>query len=293
MGAGIAVTFGLAGVPTTVVVRRAAAVEEATTRIQGRLDAHVRLGLRGEDAAAAAQDAIEVRLGPGGGPYDVVVESIAEDAAAKRELLSRAEAELAGDGLLCTNTSSLAVAELAAVLARPERFAAWHWFNPGDLVEAVELVPGPRTAPETIERLAEWSRTLGKTPIVLRRDVEGFVANRLQYALLREAYALVAGGVCTVADVDAAVTAGLGPRWAVVGPFAAMDLAGLDVHLAVARALFPRLACERAAPELLEETGRGGALGAERGAGLRGEYTPEEAAALVELRDACLARRFA
>src|SRR2546428_51889 len=83
------VPSGRAGAPTTVVARRAAAVDEATARIQGRLDAHVRLGLRGEDAAAAAQDAIEVRLGPGGGPYDVVVESIAEDAAAKRELLSR------------------------------------------------------------------------------------------------------------------------------------------------------------------------------------------------------------
>jgi 3-hydroxybutyryl-CoA dehydrogenase len=291
MGAGIATTFALAGVSTTVIVRRAEALQEASERIGARLQAHVSLGLVDAEALADARRRIEMRVGLGGGPYDVVCESIAEDAAAKRDVLSRAETALAEDGVLSTNTSSLSLSDLAAAVSDPGRFAGWHWFHPADLVELVEIVPGPGTRDVTLELLAGWSRSLGKTPVVLAREVEGFVGNRLQYALLREAYALVADGVCTVADVDAAVTAGLGPRWAAVGPFASMDLAGLELHAAVVEALFPHLSRDQAVPELLTAAVGKGALGADSGAGLRGTYTAEEAAAQVEVRDRSLAAR--
>ena len=282
MGAGIAAVLALAGDETTVVVRREAAVEEAHERIRARLDAHARLGLVPPRAAAEAASLVEGRLGLGGGPYDLVVESIDEDATAKRDVLSRAEDELEDDGLLCTNTSSLALAELAPALADPGRFAGWHWFNPPDLVELVEVVPGPQTRPETLERLVEWTRALGKTPVVLARDIDGFVANRLQYALLREAYALVEAGVCSTADVDAVVSRGLGARWAAIGPFEAMDLAGLDVHAAVTRALFPKLSRSTEVPQLLEKV---------RASGDRLAGGATSAADLVERRDRTLAAR--
>ena len=291
MGAGIATAFALAGVPTTVVVRRASAIEETRDRVGRRLDAHLRLGLADVETTTAAERRIETRRGPEDGLYQVVVESIAEDAQAKREVLGRAEAVLAEDGVLCTNTSSLPLAELAVAVQDPGRLAGWHWFHPADLMELVEVVPASGTRSSTVERLAAWSRALGKTPVVLARDSRGFVANRLQYALLREAYALVAEGVCAVGDVDVAVTCGLGARWAAVGPFASMDLAGLDVHSAVARRLFPILSREVEVPELLEAAIRNGALGAAKGAGLRGRYTPEQAAALVQVRDRSLAAR--
>ena len=143
--------------------------------------------------------------------------------------------------MLATTTSSLPLAELASALTAPERFAGWHFFHPADLMSLVEIVPGERTDPAVLARLRTWSEHLGRRPIVLRRDVPGFVANRLQYALLREAYALVESGVCALPDVDVAVTAGLGARWAALGPFETMDLAGLEVHAAVAAALFPLL----------------------------------------------------
>jgi len=98
--------------------------------------------------------------------------------------------------------------------------------------------------------------------------VPGFVANRLQYALMREAWALVEAGVCSHADLDRVLTRGLGARWAAIGPFQTVDLAGLDVHLAVAENLFPELANERAAPRLLAETVADGALGTKSGRGL-------------------------
>jgi 3-hydroxybutyryl-CoA dehydrogenase len=291
MGVGIAVALALAGVPTTVVLRRAEAVTETARRVAARLDDHRRLGLVREDDVGPARALIETRLGLAAGPYDVIVESVAEDLGAKRALLARAEAFAGAGGVLCSNTSSLSVSELAGDLEDQGRVAGWHWFHPADLMELVEVVPGARTAAATLDRLAEWSRSLGKTPVVLARDTPGFVGNRLQSALLREAYALVADGVCAVEDVDAAVTAGLGPRWSAVGPFASADLAGLAVHATVVRELFPTLARDRDVPLLLERTIRDGASGAEHGAGLRGAYRPDEAAALVEKRDQALAAR--
>jgi len=104
--------------------------------------------------------------------------------------------------------------------------------------------------------------------VVVRRDIPGFVVNRLQYALLREAYSLVDSGVCSFADVDRAVTYGLGARWAAIGPFETMDLAGLDVHAAVAANLWPELANTREPSETIAKT-------LERGGSLRGDTAPD------------------
>ncbi len=291
MGAGIAVALALAGVPTTVFLRRAEAVPETDRRIAQRLETHRRLFLADREEAAAARARIATRLDYAGGPYEVAIETVAEDLAAKREVLRRAEALVGDGGVVCTNTSSLPIGQLTAGLEDASRLVGWHWFHPADLMELVEVVPGPRTRGATVERVAAWSRALGKTPVLLDRDMPGFVANRLQYALLREAYSLVDAGICSVADVDAAVTAGLGPRWSAVGPFASMDLAGLSVHAAVVRALFPTLSQDHEVPRLLETTLRGGGSGADHGAGLCGAYTSEHAAALAERRDQTLAAR--
>jgi 3-hydroxybutyryl-CoA dehydrogenase len=219
---------------------------------------------------------------------DLVIETITEDLAAKVALLGHVAALARPDAILTTNTSSVDLAALAAAVARPERFAGLHWFNPADLVELVEIVPAPETSTATTDTLRAWMHSLGKSPVVLQAAIPGFVANRLQYALLREAYALVAAGVCTWADVDLAVTGGLGPRWAAIGPFQSMDLAGLDVHLAVARALFPTLAADPDPPALLAELVAAGRLGSKSGAGLLGDYPPERREALAAHRDAML-----
>jgi 3-hydroxybutyryl-CoA dehydrogenase len=136
--------------------------------------------------------------------------------------------------------------------------------------------------------LEAWSSELGKRPIVLHVDTPGFVANRLQYALLREGYALVEAGVCRLEDVDLAVTAGLGARWAALGPFQTMDLAGLDVHASVAGALFPELSNATEVPATLTDARTAGAGGAKAGRGLLGAYPRERLAALEERRDRCL-----
>jgi 3-hydroxybutyryl-CoA dehydrogenase len=272
MGAGIARVFADAGATVRLCARREASLEAA----HGRLgDAADRVLL-----TTAADEALE--------GADLVVETISEEAEPKRALLARAE-ELASPGaILTTNTSSLPLGELGAALSRPERFAGLHWLNPPELVEVVEVVGAEQTAPETVETLAGWMPELGKAPVVVRRDIPGFVVNRLQYALLREAYALVDSGVCSFADVDRAVTHGLGARWAAIGPFETMDLAGLDVHASVAANLWPELANASEPPPSIARILETGATGVRGGRGLRGNYTPEDAAALAARRDRVL-----
>jgi 3-hydroxybutyryl-CoA dehydrogenase len=289
MGAGITTALAIAKVPTTVVVRRPEAVEEARARVTARLEAHLELGLIDRQTASAAEEVIEVRGAGDGGPYDLVVECVSEDVATKRALLERIEPALAVDGVLTTTTSSLRVDDLASALVDSTRFLAWHWFHPADLVPLVEIVPGARTRPDVAQQVREWSLTLGKAPLGLRHDVPGFVANRLQYALLREAYALVVAGVCTPKDVDLAVTAALGLRWSAIGPFSLMDLAGLDVHAAAAETLFPELDQSTRLPELLVELRRNGALGVKNGRGLLGRYSQAAIQSVVNRRDRVLA----
>lgn len=284
MGAGIAACLVAADVDTVVLVRReevVAAVRAEVTRRAARL--------AGDPATAARLDArLTVVTGEPGGPFALAVESVTEDVDAKRAVLARAEAVVAQDGILATNTSSLRLADLAGGLGRPGQFAGWHWFNPAELIPLTEVVGGPGTAPATLRRLAELAAALGKQPVTVRKDVPGFVANRLQYALLREAYALVEAGVCDIADVDQVVVSGLGARWAAIGPFAASDVAGLDVHEAVAEQLFPHLSTAAGVPELLRQARASGATGVKGGRGLRGAYPPEAAERLAEHRDAIL-----
>jgi 3-hydroxybutyryl-CoA dehydrogenase len=223
MGAGIARIFADGGASVRLTARREESLEAARKRTG--------------EAVAMTTDLDEALTGA-----DLVVETIVEEVGPKRAVLARAEELAAPDAILTTNTSSLSVDEVGGELRRPERFAGLHFLNPPELVQVVEIVGGARTAPDTLGTLRGWMEELGKAPVVVRLDLPGFVVNRLQYALLREAYALVDAGVCSFEDVDRAVTAGLGARWAAIGPFQTMDLAGLDVHAAVAENLWPELA---------------------------------------------------
>ena len=272
MGAGIARVFADAGVSVRLSSRRESSLDAARGRL-GDAATRMRLTTSADEALAGAE---------------LVVETIVEEPEPKRVLLARAEEIASPEAILTTNTSSLSLAALAGALRRPERFAGLHWFNPAELVELVEVVGGERTAATTLDVLAGWMEQLGKAPVVVRRDVPGFVANRLQYALLREAYTLVETGVCSFADVDRAVTHGLGARWAGIGPFEAMDLAGLDVHAAVAANLWSELATDREPPASLARVVETGALGVKSGRGLRGDYDPAAAEALIDRRDRVL-----
>ena len=258
MGAGIARIFAERGASVRLTARRESSLEGAR--------------IRAGEAVRMTTDLDEALAGAG-----LIVETIVEQAEPKRAVLARGEELAAPDAILTTNTSSLSLAEIGRDLRHPERFAGLHFLNPPELVEVVEVVGADRTSRETLQALRAWMDELGKAPVVVRLDVPGFVVNRLQYALLREAYALVEAGVCDFEDVDRAVTYGLGARWAAIGPFETMDLAGLDVHSAVAANLWP---------ELATTTKPSGSIEAARERGsIRADSDPEE---LKERRDRVL-----
>jgi 3-hydroxybutyryl-CoA dehydrogenase len=167
--------------------------------------------------------------------------------------------------------------------------AVAHFANPPHLMPLVEVVPGPETRPGTLTRLSAFLATLGKETVELSRDLPGHLFNRLQFAMLREAMALVAGGVATPAQIDRVVKRGLALRLAEEGPMEKMDLAGLELVRDVARYLFPDLDAART-PDLLERMLSEGRRGADWGAGFH-DWTPARADELRRRRNAEVVRQ--
>ncbi len=219
----VAACFADAGFEVAIAGRDEGRAAEAVARA-GR--ARVRLGQIDAATLAAA---------------DVVIETVVEDAAAKRALYGAIEPWLPAAALLLTNTSGLPITDLASGLARPERFAGFHFLHPADETGVVEIIPGLRTEPETIDRLRVVAQAMRKTPVVATRDVPGFIWNRLQYALLRECLHLIDEGVADAATIDTAISEGLAPRWLATGPLATVDLGGIATFRRIAADLFPHL----------------------------------------------------
>jgi 3-hydroxybutyryl-CoA dehydrogenase len=290
MGGGIALSFARAGSSVTLMARRASTCEAARARIRSSLQGLMDAGALepGQVGPIAGRITTTVELEAAVHGAELVIETVVEDLAVKQDVLSRAERAARRDAVLATDTSSIAIDELAAGLERPQSFAAMHWFNPPELVALVEVVSGRRTAPPVAQRLIGWARAVGKRPVHVRRDVPGFIANRIQYAVFREAFALVEAGVCGYAEVDEAMKAGLGARWAAIGPFESLDLAGLDVYQAVARRLYPLLANDAAPAQATIELVEDGHLGCKTGRGLYGSYDEATINALQRRRTSVL-----
>jgi 3-hydroxybutyryl-CoA dehydrogenase len=212
---------------------------------------------------------------------DLVVEAIVEDLPEKHALF-RSIGPLCGpETIVASNTSSFMPSRLAETLLHPERLLVAHYFNPPYLVPLVEIVPGPSTAERVVATMIALLESLGKRPVLVRREATGFIANRLQLALFREALAIVESGIADPKAVDQAVKFGFGRRLAAAGPFEVFDLAGLDTILAVASQILPDLSQGREVPESLRHKIEKGSLGVKSGHGFHA-WSPEQA---EELRD--------
>jgi 3-hydroxybutyryl-CoA dehydrogenase len=199
---------------------------------------------------------------------DVVVEAVAEQLPVKQELFAQVDAANP-DALLATNTSVLPVSQIAARVSRPGRLVGTHWWNPPGLIPVVEVVRGQHTTDETMDRAEELLRSLGKMPVRVERDVPGFVGNRLQHALWREAIALVADGVCDAQTVDLVVRNTIGLRLAAMGPLENADYVGLDLTLAIHEAVLPSLNADPGPSPLLRDLVAAGRLGVRSGSGFQ------------------------
>lgn len=272
MGAGVAGVFAAHGHQVTLSSRNRATLDTALHAIEGRIGDAV-------DRVRVTTD-----LTGGVGTADLVSENVVEQLDVKRALFADLERLVPEDCILTTNTSSVPITAIASGLERPERVAGLHWFNPPAVMPLVEVVRGSATEDRTVERVTTVCRAVGKEVIEVRLDVPGFVINRLQYALLREAIALVESGVATIADVDRAVETTLAPRWSASGPLRLMDLAGLDTVEKVSSVVMPELSTAPGVPETVRALVADGALGAKAGRGFY-EWTDQTLAAAVAERD--------
>lgn len=220
-----------------------------------------------------------------------VVESVFEDLEAKREVFARLDACTPGETILASNTSSLPITQLAGGVGRPERVVGSHFVQPGHIVPVVEVIGGERTTAEVVERTCAIWRGLRKMPLRVRRDVPGFLVNRLQHALIREAVSLLAQGVADAEDIDAAVALGLAPRFTTAGPLEQRDINGLGMHVRVARYLWKQLGDGWQEPlAYLEGMVERGELGLEAGKGYY-DWTDKDPDAVRREKDELLMRR--
>ncbi|MBL7249371.1 3-hydroxyacyl-CoA dehydrogenase NAD-binding domain-containing protein [Alloalcanivorax sp. C16-2] len=229
IGAGWAALFALRGWPVVVVDPAPDAGERVTAMIERARPVLDRLGLL---AGQPATPTVIPTPGPTLRDVVLVQEALPEQPALKREALLALESWIGADALIASSSSGLMPSQLQAGLRHPERLLIAHPCNPPWLMPVVELVGGGATGPATLDRAEALYRALGREPVRLRREVPGHLLNRLQAALWREAVYLVAEGYATVADVDTAVTRGLGARWACCGPHEIFHLAGADRGLA-------------------------------------------------------------
>ncbi len=266
MGHGIAQVAVMAGYQTGLTDANPAARDAALGRVRDNLAGAVKRGkLAPEDADAALHrlswhDSVEGAVDGA----DLVIEAIVERLEAKRDLFAHLDSLLPAPAVLATNTSSLSVSRIAQVTQRPERVVGMHFFNPVHIMKLVEVVTHERTARETVERVNEVARRMGKEPIVVR-DTPGFASSRLGVVLGLEAMRMVEQGVAGPEDIDKAMELGYGHP---MGPLKVSDLVGLDVRLGVAEYLFQELKQPHyEPPAILRQKVRAGELGKKTGKG--------------------------
>ena len=284
MGSGIAEAFAAGGLEVRITDATPELSERARERVLARAQSAVEKGLIDAellDRVKSVRACASIAEAADGAEF--VLEAVAEDVAIKHAVLAEIEGAVAEDTIIATNTSSLSVDVMAEPLARPQRFAGMHWFNPPEWTPGVEVVAGPQTDQAVVDRLVEFLRALGKAPAIVKAST-GFVANRLQMALLCEAVRCVEDGIASPEEIDEVARSTFGFRLPFFGPFQIADMAGLDVYEAVMAQHREGLGERFFIPELLRERVARGETGTSSGAGFYA-YAEGEPERLLSERD--------
>lgn len=253
MGLGWAVVFARAGLAVRVYDASAEVLAQVGAGVAARLSALAAHGLLRE-----APEVVGARVMPTGDLAAAVAgathvqESVPERLDLKVELFRALDALAPEEVVLASSTSSLPASAFADALAGRARCLVAHPANPPHLLPVVEIVPASFTAPDAVERTRALMARVGQTPVVLKREVNGFVYNRLQGAVLREAYWLLKEGIADVGDIDAVMTGGLGLRWSIIGPFETADLnyrGGIEEHARRMGGRYREMGAERGQPD--------------------------------------------
>jgi 3-hydroxybutyryl-CoA dehydrogenase len=289
MGYGTALTFARAGYAVRMFGRSDASIDKgfksinialATLRennLISEADIPVILGrIKGVTTLEAAA------LGA-----DFVIESVAEDLNVKRGVYDRMDKLCPPHAIFATDTSGLSPTAVAETIQRKDKFVVAHFWNPAHLIPLVEVVPGKHTSQETVDITMKLMEIIGKKPIPLLREAPGFIGNRLQFALLREAMYIVEAGIATKEAVDATVRYSLGRRLGITGPLESADLGGLDVFYTISQYMMRELCDSHSVSPVIKEPVGRGALGAKTGAGFY-DWTPDELARIRKMREKVL-----
>lgn len=276
MGSSIVTCILAAGHPVTALTNNIKQKEEAIQRIETYLLQLKEEGVLKEEPATVLQ-----RLSITGNYGDfsnhaIVIESIIESIEEKKKVYRQLEAVLAPDAIIGSNTSAIPVSLLQEGLQHTERMFGIHWAEPAHITRFMEVICGDKSDIVLAEKIIRIAEGWGKEPSLLKKDIRGFITNRIMYAMLREAFYLVENGYATIEDVDRSLRNDLGYWITFAGPFRFMDLTGIPAYLAVMKDLFPDLCDSAATPSTIEKLVQDGAKGV---ANAKGFYSYTEATA--------------
>ena len=273
MGHGIAQVFAVAGHDVAITDNHATTLASAGDRILANLKD------LGDDAAALERIRVCVTLAETVAEADFIVEAVREDLAVKQGLFVDIERAARRDAILASNTSVIPITAIMGGLENRGRALGTHWWNPPYLVPLVEVIATEWTSPAAIDFTMKLHADAGKTPVRVKKDVPGFVGNRLQHALWREAISLVENDICDAETVDTVIKAAFGRRLAVLGPLENADLVGTDLTLAIHQTVLPAIDARGEPSPYLEKLVAQGKLGMKSGEGFR-TWTSEQQAGL-------------
>ena len=209
---------------------------------------------------------------------DMIFECVIEDMKVKQDLFKQLDEICPEDVILATNTSVMSITEIASTSVHRHRIVGTHFWNPAFLIPLVEIIRTVDTSDEVVDSVYDFLKWAGKRPVKVNKDVPGFIGNRLQHALLREALYIVENGIADPATVDEAVKYGFGMRTPVLGPMEYADMVGTDLSLSIQNYLLKHLASSSEPSQILKDAVEKGDLGFKSGKGIQ-EWTPEEVAA--------------
>jgi 5-formyl-3-hydroxy-2-methylpyridine 4-carboxylate dehydrogenase len=278
MGPGMAAVLARGGMAVSAYDSSDAQRAKAPAAIEAALGVLERLAVpdRGSGAAVRIADSLAACVADA----DLVIETVPEKVELKTEIFKAIEPLVGKSCVLASDTSGIPITKLQAAVARPERVIGMHWSNPPHIIPVIEVIAGAQTNAATVAWMVETIKDLNLLPVVVKKDVPGFVENRVLYAIMREAVDLVEQGVIDAEALDTCVSWGIGYKLSVVGPMALLDMAGLDIYQAVGSYLNKEL-CNRAdvGRFVTDRTARG-KLGIKTGGGIF-SYTPENIKALA------------
>ncbi|MFO0994893.1 MAG: 3-hydroxyacyl-CoA dehydrogenase family protein [Hyphomicrobiales bacterium] len=283
IGHGVAQIFAMAGKHVVLIGRSADSLGRARQKVADSLAEFVKHGLIAKDDVAAIVDRITLSQDlKDAAPAQLVIEAVTEDLALKLDIFGKLDAICPPPAILASSSGQPASALVAQVKHR-ERVIATHFWYPPQLIPLVEVCAGPETAPDVVNWVCKELRAAGKEPAIIDKEIPGFIGNRLQFAMLREAWALWASGAASAAAIDSVVRYSFGRRVAVTGPLESADVGGLQTMYHFGRSLLPALDTSPEPAAKIAELAAAGANGLSNGRGVY-DWSKRDGKALIAAR---------